>query len=38
MIRTVREFKEIASDLDFTEPQEKFTNFRKCLRDVARDD
>ena len=38
MIKTVREFKEIASDLDFTEPQEKFTNFRKCLRDVARDD
>jgi hypothetical protein len=38
MIRTVREFKEIASDLDFTEAQEKFTNFRKCLRNVARDD
>jgi hypothetical protein len=38
MIRSVREFKEIASDLDFTEAQEKFTNFRKCLPDVACDD
>eukprot|EP00978_Attheya_sp_CCMP212_P005550 scaffold12459_cov56-Attheya_sp.AAC.2 len=38
MIRTVREFREVADDLEFTEAQEKFTNFRKCLRDVARDD
>jgi hypothetical protein len=38
MIRTVREFREVADDLEFTEAQEKFTNFRKCLRDVTRDD
>eukprot|EP00978_Attheya_sp_CCMP212_P046589 scaffold400538_cov55-Attheya_sp.AAC.1 len=38
MIRTLREFVEVADDLDFTEPAEKFTNFRKCLRDIARDD
>ena len=38
MIRTIREFKEVADDLDFTEPNEKFVNFRKCLREVARDD
>eukprot|EP00978_Attheya_sp_CCMP212_P045637 scaffold354410_cov40-Attheya_sp.AAC.1 len=38
MIRTVREFDEVADDLEFTEAHEKFTNFRKCLRDVARDD
>ena len=38
MIRTLREFVEVAVDLDFTEPVEKFTNFRKCLRDIARDD
>eukprot|EP00978_Attheya_sp_CCMP212_P032987 scaffold131149_cov40-Attheya_sp.AAC.1 len=39
MIRTVREFDEVADeDLEFTEAHEKFTNCRKCLRDVARDD
>eukprot|EP00978_Attheya_sp_CCMP212_P002317 scaffold4796_cov57-Attheya_sp.AAC.5 len=38
MICTVREFDEVADDLEFTEVHEKFTNFRKCLRDVARDD
>eukprot|EP00978_Attheya_sp_CCMP212_P035687 scaffold156847_cov66-Attheya_sp.AAC.1 len=38
MIRTVREFDEVADDLEFTEAHEKFTNFRKCLRDVACDD
>eukprot|EP00978_Attheya_sp_CCMP212_P027402 scaffold91726_cov59-Attheya_sp.AAC.1 len=39
MIHTVREFDEVlADDLEFTEAHEKFTNFRKCLRDVARDD
>eukprot|EP00978_Attheya_sp_CCMP212_P019036 scaffold52846_cov53-Attheya_sp.AAC.1 len=38
MIRTLREFVEVADDLDFTEPAEKFTNFRKRLRDIARDD
>eukprot|EP00978_Attheya_sp_CCMP212_P040442 scaffold220887_cov43-Attheya_sp.AAC.1 len=38
MIRTVREFDEATDDLEFTEANEKFTNFRKCLRDVARDD
>eukprot|EP00978_Attheya_sp_CCMP212_P038013 scaffold184224_cov24-Attheya_sp.AAC.2 len=38
MIRTVREFDEVADDLEFTEANEKFTNFRKCLRDVAHDD
>ena len=38
MIRTLREFVEVAEDLDFTEPTEKFTQFRKCLRDIARDD
>eukprot|EP00978_Attheya_sp_CCMP212_P002118 scaffold4359_cov53-Attheya_sp.AAC.1 len=38
MIRTVREFDEVADDLEFTEAHEKFTNFRKCLRNVAHDD
>eukprot|EP00978_Attheya_sp_CCMP212_P038633 scaffold193211_cov56-Attheya_sp.AAC.2 len=38
MIRTVHAFQEEADNLEFTEAQEKFTNFRKCLRDVARDD
>eukprot|EP00978_Attheya_sp_CCMP212_P037100 scaffold172822_cov60-Attheya_sp.AAC.3 len=38
MIRTVREFDEVTDDLEFTEAHEKFTNFRKRLRDVARDD
>jgi hypothetical protein len=38
MIRTLCEFTEVANDLDFTEPEEKFTNFRKCLCDIARDD
>jgi hypothetical protein len=38
LIRTIREFREVAEDLEFTEAQEKFKNFRKCLRDVARDD
>eukprot|EP00978_Attheya_sp_CCMP212_P013003 scaffold32449_cov55-Attheya_sp.AAC.5 len=38
MICTVREFDEVADDLEFTEAHKKFTNFRKCLRDVARDD
>eukprot|EP00978_Attheya_sp_CCMP212_P038902 scaffold197348_cov48-Attheya_sp.AAC.1 len=38
MICTVREFDEVADDLEFTEAHVKFTNFRKCLRDVARDD
>eukprot|EP00978_Attheya_sp_CCMP212_P040514 scaffold221755_cov30-Attheya_sp.AAC.1 len=38
MICTVREFDEDANDLEFTEAHEKFTNFRKCLHDVARDD
>eukprot|EP00978_Attheya_sp_CCMP212_P006451 scaffold14756_cov63-Attheya_sp.AAC.2 len=38
MIHTVQEFDEIVDDLEFTEAHEKFINFRKCLRDVARDD
>eukprot|EP00978_Attheya_sp_CCMP212_P014097 scaffold35784_cov27-Attheya_sp.AAC.1 len=38
MIHTVREFDEVADDLEFTEAHKKFTNFRKCLHDVARDD
>eukprot|EP00978_Attheya_sp_CCMP212_P001021 scaffold2113_cov63-Attheya_sp.AAC.3 len=38
MICTVQEFDEVADDLKFTEAHETFTNFRKCLRDVARDD
>jgi hypothetical protein len=38
MICTIREFKEVADDLDFTEPNEKFVNLRKCLHEVARDD
>jgi hypothetical protein len=38
MIGTIREFKEVADVLDFTEPNEKIVNFRKCLREEARDD
>eukprot|EP00978_Attheya_sp_CCMP212_P011729 scaffold29115_cov56-Attheya_sp.AAC.2 len=38
IICTVQEFDEVADDLEFTEAHEKFTNFRKCLRNVARDD
>eukprot|EP00978_Attheya_sp_CCMP212_P011916 scaffold29619_cov63-Attheya_sp.AAC.11 len=38
MICSVREFDEVADDFEFTEAQEKFTNSRKCLRDVACDD
>jgi hypothetical protein len=38
MIRPVWEFRELADDLEFTQAQEKLTNFRKCLRDVACDD
>eukprot|EP00978_Attheya_sp_CCMP212_P017828 scaffold48076_cov58-Attheya_sp.AAC.2 len=38
MICTVQEFDEVADDLEFAETHEKFTNFRKCLRNVARDD
>ena len=38
MIPTIREFREVAEDLEFTEAQEKFKNFPKCLRDVARDE
>eukprot|EP00978_Attheya_sp_CCMP212_P010935 scaffold26612_cov56-Attheya_sp.AAC.3 len=38
MIHTVQEFDEVADDLEFTEAHEKFTNFRKCLYDVACDD
>eukprot|EP00978_Attheya_sp_CCMP212_P003509 scaffold7233_cov63-Attheya_sp.AAC.8 len=38
MIHTVREFDEVADDLEFTEAHEKFTNFRKCLCDVAHGD
>jgi hypothetical protein len=34
----VWEFTEVANNLDFTEPEEKFINFRKCLCDIARDD
>eukprot|EP00978_Attheya_sp_CCMP212_P012929 scaffold32269_cov62-Attheya_sp.AAC.2 len=38
MICTVRAFDEVADDLEFTEAQKQFTNFGKCLRDVAHDD
>eukprot|EP00978_Attheya_sp_CCMP212_P027921 scaffold94862_cov41-Attheya_sp.AAC.2 len=38
MIHTAQEFDEVADDLEFTKAHEKFTNFRKCLRDVACDD
>ena len=31
MIRTIREFREVADDLEFTEAQEKFTNFYKMF-------
>eukprot|EP00978_Attheya_sp_CCMP212_P009396 scaffold22205_cov65-Attheya_sp.AAC.1 len=35
----MREFQEVADDLEFMDgAHEKFTNFRKCLCDVARDD
>jgi hypothetical protein len=39
MIRTIREFKKVADDLDFTKLIKKFVNFRKCgLCEVAHDD
>jgi hypothetical protein len=38
MIRTLRKFTEVADDLDFTEPEEKFINFKKCLHDITCDD
>eukprot|EP00978_Attheya_sp_CCMP212_P011622 scaffold28764_cov30-Attheya_sp.AAC.2 len=38
MIHTVKEFDEVADDLEFTEAHAKFINFRKCLHDVAHDD
>jgi hypothetical protein len=38
MVQTVGGFDEVAHVLEFTEAHENYTNSRKCLRNVARDD
>ena len=38
LFQTIIEFREVAEELSFNTEQEKFTHFRKCLKNTARNE